>query len=143
MSTNETSRKKEVTHLLSIPHATKEESHPEDQEQICKNRTKKGGLDYTNFVLAWSAAYRRARSRSTLVKAILSAVSSSSHPRQTNTHMKIISSTEFPNVTLINAPNASPISLATLSVAWARSPASGMTATQFSPNTIPPWIPSI
>ena len=52
-------------------------------------------------------------------------------------HMKMMSSTAFPNVTFIKAPTVSPIRLAMLSVAWLRSPASGTMASAFIANTTP------
>jgi hypothetical protein len=45
--------------------------------------------------------------------------------------MKMMSSTALPKVTFINAPTVSPMRLATLSVAWLRSPANGMIAIAF------------
>jgi len=54
--------------------------------------------------------------------------------------MKMMSSTAFPNVTFISAATVSPHLLATLSVAWLRSPASGTMAIAFRPKTTPAGI---
>lgn len=55
---------------------------------------------------------------------------------------KIMSSTAFPNVTFMRDPIVSPMSLATLSVAYASSPASGIMAIAFIANTIFPFTPA-
>lgn len=59
-----------------------------------------------------------------------------------STHMKMINSTAFPNVTFIRAPIVSPIRTATLSVAWLNRPARGMIAMAFMAKTMPADAPA-
>ena len=51
--------------------------------------------------------------------------------------MKMISSTAFPKVTFIRAATVSPQRPAMLSVAWLRSPATGIIAIAFMAKTMP------